>query len=214
MGDLENKKTLAGDQETAPETPAEPDTPEANVDTPTGEKRFDQADVDRIVQERLNRAEKKWKTTYEAQLEEERKKAAMTETEKLKAEKEEAEKKAQDAMRVANERLLQAEVKAAAVALNIVDPDAAYALMDKDLVEIDEGGTIKDVNKALTALIADKPYLVREKEKQPIGGGSRPAPTDTPTKVYTKAELERMSPDEINKHWGDISEQLQKGLIK
>jgi hypothetical protein len=190
--------------------------PDVQVSTgKTTEKMLTQAEVDKIVEARLARDRKKWETEYQAKLEEERKKAAMSETEKLKAAKDEAEKRAQDAMRTANERLLKAEVKAAAVALDIVDPEAAYVLLDKEVVKVAEDGTVVGVEDALKALVKDKPYLVRQKGAQPVGSGTSPAQHgNTAGKVYTKAEIKAMSLDEINKHWQEISEQMSKGLIK
>src|SRR5690606_9653767 len=52
-------------------------------------KTITQEELDRIIQQRLQRERKKW----EQQIEEERRKAAMTEAERLKAEKEEAERR-------------------------------------------------------------------------------------------------------------------------
>lgn len=222
MADTETKATTP---EQAPEqasaTPNVPDSTEQTAD-----KMVPQSELNRVagtvrIEERkkweaeLAKERKKWETEFAAKVDEERKKAAMTETERLKAEKEAAEKKAQDAMRTANERLLRAEVKATAVALDIVDPDAAYALMDRDAVSVAEDGTTQGVEDALKALIKDKPYLLRQKGAQSVGGATNPAASgNTPGKVYTRAELERMSADEINKNWAAISEQMSKGLIK
>src|SRR5690606_29562266 len=65
----------------------------AGKDAPKGDvKTITQEELDRIIQQRLQRERKKW----EQQIEEERRKAAMTEAERLKAEKEEAERKAQE----------------------------------------------------------------------------------------------------------------------
>ena len=222
MADTETKATTP---EQAPEqasaTPNVPDSAEQTAD-----KMVPQSELNRVagtvrIEERkkweaeLAKERKKWETEFAAKVDEERKKAAMTETERLKAEKEAAEKKAQDAMRTANERLLRAEVKATAVALDIVDPDAAYALMDRDAVSVADDGTIKGVEDALKALIKDKPYLLRQKGAQSVGGATNPAASgNMPGKIYTRAELERMSADEINKNWAAISEQMSKGLIK
>ena len=222
MADTETKATTP---EQAPEqasaTPNVPDSTEQTAD-----KMVPQSELNRVagtvrIEERkkweaeLAKERKKWETEFAAKVDEERKKAAMTETERLKAEKEAAEKKAQDAMRTANERLLRAEVKATAVALDIVDPDAAYALMDRDAVSVGDDGTIKGVEDALKALIKDKPYLLRQKGAQSVGGATNPAASgNMPGKIYTRAELERMSADEINKHWAEISEQMSKGPIK
>jgi len=222
MADTETKATTP---EQAPEqasaTPNVPDSAEQTAD-----KMVPQSELNRVagtvrIEERkkweaeLAKERKKWETEFAAKVDEERKKAAMTETERLKAEKEAAEKKAQDAMRTANERLLRAEVKATAVALDIVDPDAAYALMDRDAVSVAEDGTTQGVEDALKALIKDKPYLLRQKGAQSVGGATNPAASgNTPGKLYTRADLEHMSADEINKNWAAISEQMSKGLIK
>src|SRR5690625_570642 len=64
-------------------------------------KTFTQAELNAMIQRRLTRAQKQW----EADAEEARKRANMDETERLKAEKEEAERKAQDAQTAANQRI-------------------------------------------------------------------------------------------------------------
>ncbi len=202
-GDTGGKDELQDQAGKQDDLPKQDTTPEPE-DTKT--KTFTQADLDNIIQKRLARERKQW----EAQVEEEKKKAAMTEAERLKAEKEEAEKKAQDAMSKANEVLLKAEVKQAAVDLGIVDPDAAYALMDREDVEIGDG-TIKGVKEALTQLLASKPWLKRAPEKPSVGAPSNPG---EPTTTYTRAQLAKMSTEEINRNWDTIQDQLQKGLIK
>jgi len=122
----------------------------------TGDKLFTQEDIDRIVRDRLKREKKAW----EQKVEEERKKAAMTETERLKAEKDEADKKAQEALKRANDRLIRAEVIAQAAAMKIIDGDAAYTLMSKEGVSVEEDGNVIGVKAALEALVKSKPYLV------------------------------------------------------
>ena len=47
-----------------------------------------------------------------------------------------------------------------------------------------------------------------------VGGSSNPAGGNTSPKVYTKAELESMSPDAINQDWSNIQKQLASGLVK
>ncbi len=47
-----------------------------------------------------------------------------------------------------------------------------------------------------------------------VGGSSNPAGGNTSPKVYTKAELESMSPDAINQDWANIQKQLASGLVK
>ncbi len=133
------------------------------------DKLFTQEDLNSIVDRRMARAKKKW----QEELEVEKKKAAMTETEKLKAEKEEADKKAATAMERANQRLIKSEVIAAATKLNVVDPDAAYALMDKADVVVDDDGNVSGVKEALDALVKSKPYLIGEKEVKKTGDDTK-----------------------------------------
>ena len=122
------------------------------------DKLFTQAELDAVISRRLERERKTWAD----KMEDEKKKAAMTEAERLKAEKEEAEKKAIAATQRANQRLIRSEVIAQATKMNIVDADAAFALMDKDSVTVDDAtDTVKGVKEALTALIKTKPYLIQ-----------------------------------------------------
>src|SRR5690606_21437629 len=94
-----------------------------------------QEELDRIIQQRLQRERKKW----EQQIEEERRKAAMTEAERLKAEKEEAERKAQETQAAAHRRIIQAEAKAQALALGVRPERLEYALRLADLSEVEVG---------------------------------------------------------------------------
>jgi hypothetical protein len=47
-----------------------------------------------------------------------------------------------------------------------------------------------------------------------VGGSTNPAGGNASPKVYTKAELESMSPDAINQDWTNIQKQLASGLVK
>ena len=125
------------------------------------DKLFTQGELDAILARRLDRAEKKWQEKMES----EKKKAAMTEAERLKTEKEEAEKKAAAATERANQRLIRSEVISQAAKLNIVDPDAAYALMDRDGIAVDDEDNVKGVKEALAVLVKSKPYLVKQEDK-------------------------------------------------
>lgn len=149
--------------------------PDVQVSTgKTTEKMLTQAEVDKIVETRLARDRKKWETEYQAKLEEERKKLTMTETEKLKAAKEEAEARAAKALAEANEILVRAEVKATAAEMGLVDGDAAYALVDRDSIEIKDG-KVKGVKEALEALVKARPWLQGERKGGPVGSGTIPA---------------------------------------
>ena len=47
-----------------------------------------------------------------------------------------------------------------------------------------------------------------------VGGSSNPAGGNTSPHIYTKSEIEKMSPDDINKDWTNIQKQLASGQIK
>lgn len=126
---------------------------------------FTQEDLDTIVKDRLKRERKAW----EQKIEEEKKKAAMSESERLKADKEEAEKKAAAAVERANQRLIRSEVIAQAAELKIVDPDAAYVLMDKTGIEVEDDDRVTGVKSALEALVKSKPYLVGKADVKKTG---------------------------------------------
>lgn len=92
----------------------------------------------------------------------EREEAEKSELDKLREAAQRAEAERQAALQAANERLIRAEVKAVAAELGIVDPDAAYALMDCSEVTVDESGQVQGVAEALKALTEAKPYLVKQ----------------------------------------------------
>jgi len=129
------------------------DAPKSDVKTIT------QEELDRIIQQRLQRERKKW----EQQIEEERRKAAMTEAERLKAEKEEAERKAQEAQVAAHRRIVQAEAKAQALAMGVRPERIEYALRLADLSEVDVGDDgepdVAAIKAALEKVLNDLPEL-------------------------------------------------------
>lgn len=151
------------------------------------EKTFTQAEVDEVVAKRLARERKgredyddiKTKLAeYEAE-KAEREKAAMTEAERLQAEKEDAVRKAQEAeergntaLKTANDRLITAEFKALARENNVPADrlDAALKLADLSGMSVDEAGTVEGVADAVKALLAANPYLAEQPKPKPIGG--------------------------------------------
>lgn len=70
-------------------------------------------------------------------------------------------KRIDERMRTADNRLISAEVRAVSTELNIIDIDAAFALMDKSGVKVGEDGSVTGVKEALEALTTAKPYLVK-----------------------------------------------------
>ena len=70
-------------------------------------------------------------------------------------------KRIDERMKTADNRLISAEVRAVGAEMNIIDIDAAFALMDKSGVKVGEDGSVTGVKEALEALTAAKPYLVK-----------------------------------------------------
>ena len=63
-------------------------------------------------------------------------------------------------IRVANDRLIAAEIREIGAQIGLVDAEAALALIDRSGVSVDDNGDVSGVREALDALIAAKPYLV------------------------------------------------------
>jgi hypothetical protein len=145
-----------------------------------------QADIDKIIQKRLDRERRKW----EAEREEAEKRARMDESERLKAELADRDKQIAEA---------QAEAKRErgmrSVSEHVVDAEDAYAIAER-LGLVDDAGNVDRV-----ALLEAKPYLA--KSQRPIA----PAPDGAPTirgKRITHEELRNMSAEEINANWDAI----------
>ena len=69
------------------------------------------------------------------------------------------------------EREVRVKVTSAAAKLNIVDPEAAYLLMDLASIDPDDS---QGVTKALRALVKEKPYLIRGSAPPTPGVGGPP----------------------------------------
>lgn len=153
--------------QTPPEGEVDQTPPAEEPKQPEQPKTFTESDVNKIVEKRLNRERKSW----EKKVEEDKIKAAMTVEEKLKAEKLEAEIKANEAITKANQRLIKSEIVSKAGQIGVIDIDAAYKLLNKDDIEIDEDGNITGVDEAIKDLITKKPYLLKKATTEPNNSG-------------------------------------------
>ncbi|WP_419885184.1 scaffolding protein [Paenibacillus sp. B-A-8] len=155
------------------------------------DKTFTQADLDRIVADRLARDRKgredyddiKTKLTALEQAEADREAAKLSDTERLEAEKaaalaaaESAKAERDRALTTANQRLINAEFKSLAREANVPADRLAAALKLADLsaVTVDDEGNAVGVKEAVEALIAAEPYLANT-----AGGGNRQIGGDT-----------------------------------
>jgi len=72
------------------------------------------------------------------------------------------------------EMVVKTAVTSEATRMGIIDPDAAYALIDMNLLDVD-GASVKGVKKALERLIKDRPYLIEQTPPPPTPGlGGQP----------------------------------------
>lgn len=137
----------------------------------TSDKVFTQAEVDRIVSERLARHN-------------EEEQAVRTEL---------AEYKSKDSKNIldALKAKVASEVKLPASLIGFVQGS--------------DEATIKASAEALLTGIGPGPS---------VGGSSSPAGGNAAPHIYTKAEIEGMKPEQINKDWTNIQKQLASGQIK
>ncbi|MEK5418226.1 phage scaffolding protein [Paenibacillus sp. FSL L8-0708] len=158
---------------------------------PDTDKTFTQADLDRIVADRLARDRKgredydslKMKLTALEQAEAEREAAKLSDTERLEAEKatalaaaESAKTERDKVLTTANQRIINAEFKSLAREANVPADRVAAALKLADLsaVTVDDEGNAVGVKEAVEALIVAEPYLANT-----VGSGNRQIGGDT-----------------------------------
>ena len=159
---------------------AEPEgqEPEGTEETEAKEDMFDRETVERLRKEAAGyRVERnKLREQVEALTSKVSKfeDATKSETERLEERAKEAERLLVEKDKALVEMALRAEVQAEAIALGIQDPEAAFKLLDPELLEID-GSQIKGVKRALERLLKEKPYLKKEPPAPPSPGpGGQP----------------------------------------
>lgn len=138
-------------------------------------------------------AERKKRQQFEARLAE-IEKAQMGETERAKAEAAEAQKRAEAAEAQLKALKLRSVVTERAAAKGVIDPDAAFRLLEVDF-DVDAEDLKAQADKALDALIAERKYLVAP----PAAPATSPAngQTRTGTKL-TMEDLRQMTREQIS----------------
>ena len=152
------------------------------------EKKFSQEELDAVVSNRLERARKKW----QEEVNDMKSKADMDEVQRLKYEKEQAEKAVQEVSTTANLKLIKAEAKAQALYLGVAPKKINYALKLANLREdmVNEEGELdeKEIKKALKEVLEDLPELAEA--QNPKGGQDFSKETK---KGITKEQFQKMS---------------------
>jgi hypothetical protein len=164
------------------------------------DRTFSQADVDRIVKDRVARVKTAAPADYEdlkakASRFDELEAANATELEKAQKRAIELEQQAKDSTARAQEALLRSAVVAEAARKNVVDPDAAVALLDRSTLELDADGSPTNIAEAMDSLLKAKPYLTGGATRGSADLGARGRATDQ----ISRDELKKMSPEQIVK---------------
>lgn len=194
--------------EPKPGDPPEP-KPEPKPDDKPDPKTFTQEDIDRIVSDRLKRQKEqfgdyddlkkkaaefdKLDEASKTELQKAQDAAAKAEADKIAAEQRETENTAR-----ANEKLIKAEVKAAAAG-RFIDADAVIALIDRTDIKVSDDDSVTGVAEALDKLAADKPHLVTETRPRGNGDGGARGGGDDGKPDYRKSEKDEFA-SELAKH--------------
>lgn len=186
--------------------PAPNPDPKDDPAPPGDDKTFTQADIDRVVQERLARERSKFgdyddlkaKAAKLDELEAEN----QSVLEKAQTRAEQAEQAAKAADERAREALLRSNVVTVATKANAVDPDAVLALLDTKNLELGDDGQFQGLEEAVNGLLEAKPYLVGAAPTPGRPGGSAEGGArggDAPGRQLSRDDLKTMSPSSIAK---------------
>lgn len=197
---------------------ADADPPPADPPAdPPGDRTFTQAELDRIVQERIARVKAEPPADYEdlkaakARLDE-LEQQSMSDLEKLQqqlAERDQAladrDQQLQEITTRAQQAAIRADVVAHATRLGAVDPDAVMAMLPPDAVTIGDDGQVTGTEAAVQALLDAKPYLVGKPAPPAPGGADGGVRGRTPSSI-TREDLKTMTPEQITEalHRGDL----------
>lgn len=204
MADKPTTDTLP---ETGEEAKQEQEQPQAATQEVGSEAKFTQADLDRILKERLDREKAKTKEALSKLAELEQAKARLAELEQANLSEEEkrqqhvatleqkladAEAKASEALTRANGRLVLAAVLTSATEAGFLNPADAYSLLDPNSVQVDDDGNVTGAADAVAALAKAKPYLLRAKTAPNINAAPAGAtPTDLPRLTPEQEKIAR-----------------------
>lgn len=193
---------MAEEASSSVETTTETETQTTATEQQTQEtpRSFSQADVDRIVKERLARVKADPPADYEelktkASKLDDLEAANKTELEKAQERMAKAERAAADAAERAQEHLLRAAVVAEAARKNVIDPEAAMALIDRATLEFDKEGAPTNIADAMDLLLKAKPYLVGGGK----GSADQGARSTSGVGQLSSESLKTMTPEQIVK---------------
>ena len=168
-----------------------------------------QAAVDQAIKDRLARQKTSDRAAWEAELKQLAEREQMDAAERARAEKADAEKATAEVTSKATKRIVAADAKVALLSEG-VDPKqiaAAVKLADLDGLDPDADDYDAQVAAAAKKVITDLPALKATRTSGgPSGGEFTPDPN---AKVWTKAEVAKLSVAEFDKHEAEITKQMQ-----
>lgn len=133
--------------------------------------------------------------------------AKLSEQERLQKRLSELEREVADKERASQERVTEYEVKLLAKELGIVDPEAAWRLLNLAELEFDEGGKPKNAEVKLKELIKNKPYLGGNTQY----ASTNPARSSTIPTTFTRSQLRDTK--FFAEHRAEIMQAMQEGRI-
>lgn len=197
--------------ETTTETtePVEQTTTETTKTEP--EAKFSQADLDRIIGERVA-AEK---TKHEKALADAQALAGKNETEKLTIERDQATQRANEATQRAAERVAKTEAKVAAIAAG-ANPDRLAAIVrNADLAAAVKDGDVDEnaIKAAVEKVLTEYPEWKKATGTGPTSSGGELNGGNSGKPTFTKKQLEEMPPEEMAKRIDEINEAIADGRV-
>lgn len=171
-----------------------------------------QAQIDELVAERVKRAEKNARQAALKEAEDERRKEEMDELERVRAEKDEADQRAADALAERDRVLVNAEARVAVLAAGVPAErlPKVLRLLDLDAVSVEDGRIDAGaVRKAVETLKGEIPELFAI-AGPPRSGGDFSAPAEG-KRSFTTAEVRAMSASEYAEKRDEIMAAMREG---
>lgn len=186
-------------QQASPEKPAPPAAQGAvTEDETSGIERKLSAEA-AAYRRKVRELEAKLKQYEEAQL---------SEQEKLQRRLAELERQQAEWERQRQETVLRYETMLAAQRMGIVDPDAAWRLIDMNAIEFDEDGNPSNLDAVLRALVQERKWLA--------GGAqisaSNPATNTPAARIFTRSQLR--DPKFFREHRDEIMQAVRDGRVQ
>lgn len=179
------------EQDQTEATDAEDSTSETEADDDSADGEEDLGDAGKQA---LQRMKDKWRDERRLRRE------AEARAEKKTDDGDAVDPKITEALQKANDRIRRSEVKAAAAG-KLADPSDAYKFLDLASFEVDDDGNVdeEEIAEAIDDLIKEKPYLAAQGGRRFKGSADGGTRKEARPKQVNRADLARMTSEQINK---------------